>query len=132
MSGASEQVSLPAEFTLGKGTDNERTYELLSFIEGKEFMIDGHEMVRRAEEMNAHLGREDRQYILDHQEEIPPALKEGIYFIFSAERWPSKPDHVAFLFNNSVRWLCDWGSLAELWSAGDGRLLRRRKSDCAA
>jgi|SRR3989338_7691849 len=118
---------LPTEFTLGRGTDDERTYELFSFIEGQGFPIDGQEMVKRAEKLDANLGREHRQYILDHQDEIPPELKEKVHFIFTAERYPTRLEHVSYIFCNGGRWLCAWGYLNEPCWGSSGRLLRQRQ-----
>ena len=52
-----------------------RTYDLLGFLQGDEKSVVGHTMVVRAKEMNANLGQDDGQHLLDHQDEIPAAVR---------------------------------------------------------
>ena len=63
------QDMLPTEMTVGN-----RTYKILGFLRGDEKSVIDHTMVERAKEMNANLGEDDGQFLLDNQQDIPVAL----------------------------------------------------------
>jgi len=75
--------AMPTSFTVGN-----RTYDMLSFLRGNEKSVVGHTMVERAKEMNANLGEDDGQYLLDNQQDIPVALRGKVAFVFIDWRLP--------------------------------------------
>ena len=98
--------SLPIEMKVG-----DRTYEILGFLKEGEKNVVGHEMVKRAKEMNAHLGQDDGQYLLDHQQDIPVALRGNVIFIFTDCRHPDNSDYVYGVCWVGDRWIRDWSWL---------------------
>lgn len=113
-----------AEFTIGG-----RTYELVPFLKEGESSVSGDTMVERAVELNANLGEDDGQFILEHQDEIPQKLRGKIFLVFTSWRGPSGPRGVACLRWGGDRWYQGWDWLG--WG-GDGRLVRRRPSTSPA
>ena len=103
----------------------DRTYEILGFLRGDEQSVAGSVMVERAKEMQANLGQDDGQYLLDHQEEIPEAFRGKVVFVFPDWRNPDSPEGVACVCWGGGRWLRRW-----LWLGGGFRdrcrLLRRK------
>ena len=85
-----------------------RTYDILGFLRGDEKYVKGDVMVARAKEMDANLGEEDARYILEHQDEIPVALRDKVAFVFTYWRHPDGPEHVCFVCWFCNRWVKDW------------------------
>ena len=108
-----EKISeLPTEMTLGKGSDDERTYDILSFIEEGEAPIDGHEMVRRVEQLGANLGKDHLQKFSDRKNEIPPEL-DFMFFVFTDVHRPNDPDRIACVrYCGNDSWRAFWFSLS--------------------
>jgi len=106
-------------------TIGDRTYEILGFLQGDEKSVPGSVMVERAEEMQANLGQEDGQYLLDHQEEIPEVLRGKVVFVFPAWRHPVAHGGVACVDWDGCRWLQGWDWLDRGFRDGD-RVLRRK------
>ncbi|RJR31487.1 hypothetical protein C4569_02020 [Candidatus Parcubacteria bacterium] len=113
--------TLPTEMTIAG-----RTYEIVDFLQKEDKgSVVGHTMVERAKELNANLGEDDAQYLLDHQEEIPEALRGKVVFVFPGWRGPDDPGCVAYVYWRGDRWVRYWR-----WLDGDFygyyRLLRRK------
>jgi hypothetical protein len=75
---------LSVTFTVGN-----RTYDMLSFFredDGK--AVVGHTMVERVKKMKANLGKDDGQYLLNNQRDIPVALRGEVVFVFTGWRGP--------------------------------------------
>ena len=102
-----------------------RTYEILGFLRGDEKSVVGHTMVARAKEMNTNSGEDEGQHLLDHQEEIPEALRGKVVFVFPDWRGPDAPGHVAYVFWYGRRWVQGWSWLGGDFDGGY-RLLRRK------
>ncbi len=117
----SNQDVLPTEMTIAG-----RTYEILGFLRGDEKSVVGHTIVERAKEMKAPLGQDDGQHLLDHQEEIPEALR-GKIFVFPDWRNSDLPEVVAYVDWLGDLWAKGWGSLGRGFG-GSCRLLRRKQS----
>ena len=115
-----EGRTLPVEMTIG-----DRTYEILGFLRGDEKSVSGSVMVERAKEMQANLGQDDGQYLLDHQKEIPEALRGKVVFVFPDWRHPVDPVRVACVSWNGIRWVQDWHWLGHDFH-DDARVLRRK------
>lgn len=112
---------LPTQMTPG-----ERIYDILDFLEVGEMFVVGHTMVKRAKEMNANLGKEDGEYILKHQNDIPVALREKVVFIFSDWHPSGFPWDACFVCWLGGEWIRRWYSLGGGgWGCYD-RLLRRK------
>lgn len=116
-----ESNSLPTEMKIG-----DRTYELLGFLKEGEKSIVGHEMVKRSKEMNAHLGQDDGQYLLDHQQDIPVSLRGKVAFVFTNWRRPDSSDDVCRVYWNDGRWVRGWLWLGRDYWNDDDRVLRRK------
>ncbi|MFA5128798.1 MAG: hypothetical protein WC445_02390 [Patescibacteria group bacterium] len=114
------ELELPTEMTVGG-----RTYEILSFLREGEERVHGHTMVARAEKLGAYLGKEDCEFILAHQDEIPAALRGKIVFVFPDMRYPVGRECVAYLRWRGDRWYQYWGWLDVGWDDG-ARVLRRK------
>jgi hypothetical protein len=112
--------AMPTSFTVG-----DRTYDILSFLQGDETSVVGHTMVARAKEMNAHLGQDDGQYLLDNQRDIPVALRGKVVFVFTDWRRPGYSDDVYYVCWGVDRWVQDWYWLVDPWYGG-ARVLRRK------
>ncbi|RJR31484.1 hypothetical protein C4569_02005 [Candidatus Parcubacteria bacterium] len=116
-----DRGTLPTEMTIAG-----RTYEIVDFLrEEDNGSVVGNTMVARAKELNANLGQDDAQYLLDHQEEIPEALRGKVVFVFPDGRNPDYPGGVAYVLWGGDRWVRRW-----YWLDGDFfgryRLLRRK------
>lgn len=114
--------TLPTEFTLG-----DRTYELVPFLKEGESYIRGNTVVGRAKKLNANLGQDDSQFILEHQDEIPRELQGKFYLVFAGLRDPSDPESVAYLDWNGCSWYLRWSWFVSLWDEYV-LLVRRRPS----
>jgi len=90
-----------------------RTYEILGFLREGEDYVKGDIMVSRAKEMQAHLGEDDGQHLLDHQSEIPVALR-GMVFVFTDWRHPGS-ESVCCVGWRGDRWVRRWGWLGDVW-----------------
>jgi hypothetical protein len=120
--------TLPTEMTIAG-----RTYEILSFLKEGEKSVYGGVMVERAKEMNAHLGQEDCEFLLAHQNEIPPALRGEIEFVFPDLRGrdPAEDrEFVACLGSDDGGWYQGQPWLAGVWD-DRVRLLRRKDVESA-
>ena len=106
-------------------TVGDRTYEILGFLRGDEKSVSGSVMVERAKEMQANLGQKDGQYLLDHQEEIPEALRGKVVFVFPDWRRPDDPESVAYVTWDGHRWVQDWRWLGRDFD-DRARVLRRK------
>ena len=113
------ETMLPTEMTIAG-----RTYEILSFLRGDEKFVFGHPMVERAKEMQAHLGEDEGQHFLDHQEEIPEVLRGRVTFVFTDWRLHGNPENVACIYWDGHRWVEDWDYLGRRFH-GRRRVLRR-------
>ena len=101
------------------------TYEILDFLRGDEKSVDGSTMVARAKEMDANSSQDDGQHLLEHQEEIPEALRGKVAFVFTDWRNPDNPGGVASVHWDGDRWVQSWCWL-DYDFYGDGRVLRRK------
>ena len=116
------ECALPTTMTIGG-----RAYDILSFLRGDEKSVPGNTMVERAKEMTAHLGKEEREHLLKHQDEIPVALRGNMVFVFTDDRLPARPEYVYYVFWNDDRWVAHWGWLGDDWD-GYCRVLRRKSA----
>lgn len=112
--------AMPTEIAVG-----DRVYEILSFLKKGESCVTGHTMVERAFGMNANLGEDDGQYLLDHQDGIPVALRGKVVFVFTDWRHPFDSSDVLFVYWRDGRWVRDWAWLGDDWN-DNGRVLRRK------
>ena len=111
---------LPDTMTIGG-----RTYDILPILKVKGKMVKGDTMVEQAKEMNAHLGKDDRNHLLTHQSEIPVALRGKVAFVFTDDRRLDDSEDVYCVDWNGAHWVTDWGWLGSDW--GDNcRVLRRK------
>ena len=102
--------------------------ELVSFLKSGESSINGEEMVRRArKELDANLGQEDAEWLLEHQNEIPAELRK-FYLTFPGTVWRGSGGsrRVPCLDWDGDRWCLFFGWLRSDWLSGD-RALRPRK-----
>ncbi|MFA5128775.1 MAG: hypothetical protein WC445_02275 [Patescibacteria group bacterium] len=112
--------SLPTEMTIGG-----RTYEILSFLWEGETSVVGRVMVARAERLGANLGKEDCEFLLAHQDEVPAALRGKVVFVFPDWRFPVDRGLVACVRWHDDGWCQDWRWLGYDWGGGF-RVLRRK------
>lgn len=111
---------LPTTMTIGG-----RAYDILSFLRGDEKSVSGATMVERAKEDGAHNGKEEREHLLKHQDEIPAILRGKVVFVFTDDRPPGNPECVCCVCWRGGRWVGDWDWQGLVWS-GDCRVLRRK------
>jgi len=102
-----------------------RTYEILGFLREGEEYVDGHTMVERAKEMDAHLGEDDGQHLLDNQQDIPAALRGKVVFVFTDWRLPDDSGGGYCVGWDDDLWVRDWDWLDHGWGGSD-RVLRRK------
>lgn len=107
-------------------TLGDRVYTLVPFLEGNEVSVLGDEMVERAKRLNANLGEDDAQWILNHQEEIPAELRGNITLVFTAWRNSSDPRYVTYLHYNNGQWIAYLRKLDYPWHGYD-LLVQRTK-----
>ncbi len=112
--------AIPTAITIG-----ERTYDILGFLEEDETSVIGTTMVERAKKMSANLGEDDGRYFLDHQDDIPAALRGKVVFVFTDWRHPVNPGFVACVRWLGDRWVQNWGWLGLVWYGND-RVPRRK------
>ncbi|MDP2631915.1 MAG: hypothetical protein Q8P30_04095 [Candidatus Uhrbacteria bacterium] len=112
--------SLPTEMTI-----NGRTYDILGFLREDETSVLNHEMITRAKNMNAHLGEDDCEYLLDNQQDIPVSLRRKVVFVFTYWRGSGDSEDVCYVFWDHVVWFRSWDRGFSIWS-GDYRVLRRK------
>ena len=103
---AVQKETLPTEITIG-----DRTYEVLGFDPKNNPYVEGYTMAVRAKEMNANLGKDDGQYFLDHQDEIPVALRAKVVFLFTDWHPPINSDHSYYVWWNGDLWVKEWNWL---------------------
>ena len=112
--------TLPTTMTI-----SDRTYEILTLHKDGETYVKSDIMVERAVEMNANLGKDDGQHLLDHQDEIPVALRGKVVFVFTDWRHPGVPGRVYCVYWSGSRWVEGWS-----WFDSDFyehcRVLRRK------
>jgi len=115
--------AIPTEMTIGG-----RTYDILGFLREKETSVVGDTMVERAREMDANLGADDGQYLLDHQDEIPAILRGKMYFVFTDWRHPDDSESVYYIYwhEHSQRWVRRWSWLGHGYWSGCVRVFRRK------
>jgi len=118
---AKEKKELPTDMHIG----NRVFSEPLNFLTGNETSVVGHIMVKRAVEMDANLGEDDGQYLLDHQDDIPKELRGKVVFVFTDWRHPDASDGDYYVFWRGGRWVRYWGWLDGHWG-GSNRVLRRK------
>ena len=116
------EVSFLTEMTI-RGV----TYEILSFLKEDEKSIKGDVMIVRAKEMGAHQGREERENIIDYQDDIPAAfLDVKVIFVFTDDRPSSGSEEVvSFVTSNGDFWTHGWRRISHPWS-NCFRVLRRK------
>ncbi len=105
-----------------------RAYYILGFLHGDENGVRGTVVVDRAKEMNANLGQDDGQHLLDHQDEIPVALRGKVAFFFTDWRHADDSERVAYVYwrRGDRRWVQYWDLLAHVWDGHHGFVLRRK------
>ena len=113
--------ALPTTMTVG-----DRTYDILGFLLGDETSVVGHTMVGRAKELSAHLGADDGQYLLDHQQDIPVVFRGKVVFVFTDWRHPDDSEYVFFVCWDDDRWVQVWSWLGDGCWRGYDRVLRRK------
>jgi hypothetical protein len=113
--------ALPTTMAIG-----DRTYDILGFLRGGEESVVGHMMIERAQEMSAHLGEGDGQYLLDHQQYIPVALRGKATFVFTDWCHPDGSEYVCCVDWHDRRWARYWRWLGRDNWRGNDRVLRRR------
>lgn len=102
-----------------------RTYDILGFLQGDEKSVVGHTMVDRAKELNANLGEDDGRHILEHQADIPVALRGKVAFVFTDWRHPDDSERVYYVYWDDDRWVEHWDWLSDDFH-GHCRVLRRK------
>lgn len=106
------------------------TLDLVPFLKGDEHYTGGEEMVRRAEELHANLGQRHAEFLLEHQEVIPPEFRD-YYLVFPGTVWRARDGRrgVAGLCWRGERWglRFDW---LESGFHGSCRLLCPREPAC--
>ena len=119
---SAEKNFLSTEMTVGG-----RAYELLGFLRGNETSVAGRTMVKRAKKMNANLGKEDGQHILDHQDEIPAILRGRVYLVFTDWSHPDGFGGIACIHWEGGRWIQHWDWFVDDYWYGHFRVLRRKQ-----
>ncbi|MFA6131964.1 MAG: hypothetical protein WC702_02775 [Patescibacteria group bacterium] len=109
---------LPTTMVIGR-----RTYEVLSYLSDSEKSIDSRRLLERSKEMCAAQGEGEGQHFLDHQDEIPAALRK-VFIAFLNWLDPSDSSRCACVRWIGGRWIKDWCNIPGGWFE-NGRLLRR-------
>jgi len=102
-----------------------RTYEVLGFLREGEDYVTGRTMVERAKEMDANLGEDDGQHLLNNQQDIPTALRGKVVFVFTDWRHPDDSENVDYVYWYDDRWIRNGDWLGDGWGDCD-RVLRRK------
>jgi hypothetical protein len=111
---------LPVELTIG-----DRTYEIVQFDWGRRYDPEI-SMLERARDMNACLGKEDGDYLMEHQNEIPAMFQNKLAFVFLDWQKPISCEWAAMIYWRDDHWIQDWACYERGWF-GYYRLLRRKK-----
>ena len=116
--------TLPTEMTVGG-----RTYEILNFLQEGEERVNGYTMTARAKEKGAHIGQEEGEHILRHQDEIPAALQGKVVFVFTDWGHPRISERISYVHWNAEQ--CHWVEFWDLLSSGHWnsryQVLRRKQ-----
>lgn len=99
----------------------ERLYEVVPFCKNREDAVDGNTMLDRAKAAGVEAGKEDGEYMLEHRDEIPPALQQS-YLVFP--KWSDFVGYVVILGYNADGWGARSSLLMEKFPR-NGYLLRR-------
>ena len=102
--------------------------EPVPFLRQGESSTRGYDLIGRARyELDANLGQEDAEFILEHEAEIPKSL-QSFCLVCTATIWrdPDGSLRVASLYCDGKRWDLYWSWLVLDFGTGD-RLLRPRK-----
>ena len=105
-----------------------RTYDILGFLEDGEGCVNGLFMVHRARnrKMSAHLGKEEWEHILAHQDEIPVDLRDKVSFAFTDDRDGQSPyQDITCIWWHRDQWVLGKRHLSEDWD-DTYRVLRRK------
>ncbi|MFH1207680.1 MAG: hypothetical protein V1668_03680 [Patescibacteria group bacterium] len=94
-----------------------RTYEILGFLRGDEKKVPRSTIIEHVKEMQANLGQDDGQHLLDHQEEIPEVLRGKVVFVFTDWRFPNDPGGMACVYWKDDRWVQLWDWTLNNWRA---------------
>lgn len=116
------KAGLPTTMTIAG-----RTYDILGFLREGEDSVKGDMMVNRAKEMQAHLGQDDGQHLLAHQDEIPAVLRGKVVFVCTDWQRSGDPEGIACLCWDGGRWVQYWTWLVNDWLGGY-RVLRRKSA----
>jgi hypothetical protein len=115
--------SLPTEMTVGACK-----YDILNLL-WDEYSATAPAIAKRAEEMNASLGHDDALNLLEHQQDIPAALRGKVTFIFPDWCRRENPEYTNCVHWNGDKWVPRtqvWGWLGDDNWLGEARLLRRK------
>jgi len=94
-------------FSLG-----DRKYEAVGFLESGEKLIEVREAIRRATDANkVPIGKEDLEYVLKHQAEIPYRLDRFFLLTNSPISEDNADEMVAYLFLENRKWCVQWDFL---------------------
>lgn len=101
-------------------------YEILSFHDGDEETIKGHELVSRVSKLKANHSKSDRQLVLTKQKDIPVAVRGKVLFVFIGDKSEGDPDLVCCISWYGFRWIEDWCGRDVILSR-NCRVLRRKE-----
>lgn len=82
-------------------------------LEEGENSVTGDTMMERAKKLNANMGEEDGQFVLEHQDEIHSDFRGKSFLIFMGWRHPNMLFNVAYLGWDGDEWFQYWQSLYE-------------------
>ncbi len=111
---------LPKKIVVG-----DRTYEVFSYLRDGE-KWDYHTMVERAKEVDAHLGQDDGEYLLDYQGDIPVVFRERVAFFFTGWSHPAYYNGLCYIIWSGDKWVKRCHEVS-FWWLNRGRVLRRIK-----
>lgn len=104
--------ALPTEMII-----NGCAYDILGIFQEDDRLrlLDSYQLVNRAKDMSAHLGRDDGRNLLDHQDEIPVVFRDWIVFVFTDWRHLIQSECIHIVYWGGDRWCETWRRADFLW-----------------
>ena len=103
-----------------------RTYEILSFLQENEISVGRDTVINRAKKIGANITKDDGQYLLSHQVDIPTDLRGKVVFAFPDWHHSQIPRRVCYVIWSNDQWIQKWFGRRDSRYDKNDRLIRRK------
>jgi len=105
-------------------TINDRAYQLMWVVKRGKVPIDHETFVAQVKKNNAHLGKEDCDYIMKYADKIPVQMRGKVNILFTDYAHPEIPRLVACIYWGGDSWIQYWSQPSHNWFGPDCVLTR--------